>query len=168
MTGGCRKPKYLYLSACMGLSVHTADRNSNRHRNPCRWKATEVLCHLFFPQFQAGAVLLFKQLHPWVPSSAGYTGKLQAADRPVGPPWSEPFIWHLMWKICPGLFQTGSIKFHTVQKLASEEYRFAAQRPYRHGEIQICGFHWLWGFIHSFQLLKSQGAKKLSCINQWP
>lgn len=53
-------------------------------------------------------------------------------------------------------------------KLASEEYRFEAQRPYRHGEIQISGLYWLWGFIHSFQLLKSQGAKKLSCINQWP
>lgn len=149
---------------CICLSANPADWASARHRNPRRCKATEVLCHLFY-QLKAGAVLLFKQLLPWLPSSAGYTGKPQAVDRPVGPPCSEPFIWHLMWKTRPGPFQTCSIKFHTLQNyhlkntdlqhnvlIATERYK----------SVVFTDF----GIYSFFPIIK--GTKKLSCINQWP
>lgn len=98
----------LYPSVCTGLWVHISCCGADESLQMKGHRvALPPLC-----SFRQGVL---STLNCWVPgclSQPDCTGKPRAAHRPAGPSCSEPFIWHLMQKMCPEQFQPCSIKLH--------------------------------------------------------
>lgn len=95
----------LYPSACTGLCVHISCWWIPADERPQSCSATPL-------QLQARGALHFKLLGPRVPCLAQLHRKAPGCSQTCRPSCSEPFIWHLMQKMCPEQFQPCSIKLH--------------------------------------------------------